>query len=193
MFRVFKKYYRCYKIISILNRYNIQEFAKGIPKLRLLRVLSFINMYKLFVCKNKTKATRLRLALESLGPIFIKFGQALSTRKDLFSEDIIDELSKLQDNVPPFSNESAHEIIRKNINRSLNDIFLDIESNPIASASISQVYRATLKDESKVVIKVQRPDIKKKINLDLDLLTTIAKVLEKYLPVNKKIKTCGGG
>lgn len=131
-------------------------------------------------------AVRIRLALESLGTIFVKFGQALSTRRDLLPEDIADELAKLQDKVPPFENARAHKIIEKNLGCKLDEVFESFESTPIASASMAQVYGAVLKEadgrRQEVVVKVLRPDIKPKIRRDISLLYLLARLFEWACP-----------
>lgn len=125
---------------------------------------------------------RLRLALEELGPTFIKFGQILSTRSDLLSEDFISELSKLQDNVQVLPGDLIKDIIEKQLGKSPDEIFQSFNSEPLAAASISQVHEATLKTGDKVVVKVQRPEIRKIIDTDISLMAFIASMLEKYVP-----------
>lgn len=134
----------------------------------------------------KSRGARLRLALESLGPIFVKFGQILSTRPDLIPEDIIDELRQLQDNVPPFSSDQAIELIEQQLGNPIDDVFAQFDPKPMASASIAQVHAATLhaKDVTtfgdQVVVKVVRPGIEKTIEKDLRLLEMMARLFEKY-------------
>ncbi len=133
--------------------------------------------------KEKSQATRLRLCLEQLGPVYVKFGQMLSTRRDLLSEDIADELAKLQDNVPAFSNDKARQLISNNLQRPIEEVFSEFEPTPLASASIAQVHTATLKENNeKIVIKVIRPNIKKVILSDTALMATFAKILAKVIP-----------
>lgn len=133
--------------------------------------------------KDKSQATRIRLCLEKLGPVYVKFGQMLSTRRDLLSEDIADELAKLQDNVPAFSSEQATKLINSNLNMPIDDVFSEFDPTPLASASIAQVHTATLKENNQqIVIKVIRPNIKQVILSDTSLMTTFAKLLTKVLP-----------
>lgn len=137
------------------------------------------------------RGQRIRLALESLGPVFIKLGQALSTRPDLLPADIAQELSKLQDQVPPFSGEEALQIIHASFGDEIQRIFKHIEPQPMASASVAQVHAATLNPglalqgkngeaSDQVVIKVLRPGVETQIKKDLRLMYTVAKSLQKY-------------
>jgi ubiquinone biosynthesis protein len=140
--------------------------------------------------KSESEGRRLRLALEALGPVYIKFGQMLSTRRDLLTDDIATELSKLQDNVPPFDSDVAETLIKESLGLSdLSELFSDFAAKPLASASIAQVHTATLKrDNKKVVIKVLRPNIRETIEADVDLLTSIAGVLQNWLPDGKRLR-----
>ena len=135
----------------------------------------------LFPCKHSKEAS-LRLSLERLGPIFIKFGQMLSTRKDLIDDDLADELCKLQDSVPPFSSKKAQSIIEAELGQSVHELFDNFDSKPLASASIAQVHTAQLKSGLDVVIKVVRPNILPIIQKDIKLLQLIAKLVERLHP-----------
>ncbi|SET41108.1 ubiquinone biosynthesis regulatory protein kinase UbiB [Thalassotalea agarivorans] len=142
--------------------------------------------------KDKTPAQRFRLAIESLGPVFIKFGQMLSTRRDLLPEDFANELALLQDQVEPFSGEQAEKIVRKAIGESLyNEHFAEFDTNPLASASIAQVHAAsmTLDGEThQIVVKVLRPGIEKIIRADIKLMSVIASLVAKWLPDGKRLR-----
>ena len=140
--------------------------------------------------KHESEGRRLRLALETLGPVYIKFGQMLSTRRDLLTHDIATELSMLQDSVPPFDSALAEKtIIEALAIPTLSVLFSDFESKPLASASIAQVHTATLKSDNKqVVIKVLRPGIRQTIEADVDLLESIAGVLQRWLPDGKRLR-----
>lgn len=122
------------------------------------------------------RGERLRLALESLGPIFVKFGQVLSTRRDLLPVDIADELAKLQDNVPPFASDVAIAEIERGLNRKLTDVYHDFDHTPVASASIAQVHFASLHDGRPVAVKVLRPNMQQLIDRDLALMRTAARL-----------------
>jgi len=124
-------------------------------------------------------AACLRLALEQLGPVFVKFGQLLSTRRDLFPDDIFNELAKLQDQVPPFDSDVAKQIIESSLGKSIDSLFETFESEPLASASVAQVHAATLADGVEVVVKVIRPGIQTTIRKDIGLLLLIARWVEK--------------
>lgn len=121
---------------------------------------------------------RILHVLEELGPSFIKLGQIMSTRKDLFPEEYIEQLSKLQDEVPPFPFARVEEIIKEELNKSIDDLFLTFEEQPLASASIGQVHKAVLKNGDEVVVKVQRPHIQETIETDLEILFNIARIAE---------------
>lgn len=123
---------------------------------------------------SENKGERLRLALESLGPIFVKFGQILSTRRDLLDDDIANELARLQDKVPPFPGHVAQAIIERDLKAPVAELFADFSTAPLASASIAQVHTATLHSGEEVVVKVIRPDIEKTIRQDIGLLYTLA-------------------
>ncbi|HKP85209.1 MAG TPA: AarF/ABC1/UbiB kinase family protein [Blastocatellia bacterium] len=128
----------------------------------------------------RRQARRLRERLTRLGPTFIKMGQMLATRADLLPLDYIKELSELQDRVPPFSDERAIEIIESEMGRPIKDVFAEMSERPIASASLGQVYRATLKSGEEVAVKVQRPLLDEKIRFDLDLLRWLARMLDRH-------------
>ncbi|WP_462156731.1 ubiquinone biosynthesis regulatory protein kinase UbiB [Pseudoalteromonas sp. GB56] len=143
--------------------------------------------------KDKPAGMRLRLALQTLGPVWIKFGQMLSTRRDLLPADIADELALLQDQVPPFSGDQAKSIIEKALELDdINDAFSEFDVNPLASASIAQVHTAKLCDDHgkthDVVVKVIRPNIKKQIDADLTLMQQCAKVVAKLLREGRRLR-----
>jgi len=132
---------------------------------------------------------RLRLALQDLGPIFVKFGQILSTRRDLIPEDIADSLAKLQDQVAPFSNEQARALIQQSYGeQSLDELFSHIDEEPLASASIAQVHAAQLLDGSDVILKIVRPNIRPAIQRDVDLLYTLAALAERFWSEGKRLR-----
>jgi ubiquinone biosynthesis protein len=130
----------------------------------------------------------LRLALESLGPIFVKFGQVLSTRRDMIPADLADELAKLQDRVPPFPSEQALAVIKRAYGRDAADVFAEFEDTPIASASIAQVHRATLKTGEQVAVKVLRPNIQKVIGHDVQIMFAIAGLIERLWWDGRRLK-----
>ncbi|MDB2374209.1 ubiquinone biosynthesis regulatory protein kinase UbiB [Psychrosphaera haliotis] len=146
--------------------------------------------------KNQSKHINLRLALEGLGPVWIKFGQMLSTRKDLLSPELSLELTKLQDQVPPFSSELAIKTIKQELNlTNINDLLIDFEPEPLASASIAQVHCATINlgtvespDHKAVVVKVIRPNIEKLIQADVALMLVFAKLVDFALAESKRLR-----
>ena len=134
------------------------------------------------------RAQRLRLALEALGPIFVKFGQVLSTRRDLLPADIADELAKLQDQVPPFPSEQAVAELERAYGKPVGEVFAAFEREPVASASVAQVHFATLFDGREVAVKILRPGIAPVIAHDIALLDTLAGLLEKLWSDGKRLK-----
>ena len=120
---------------------------------------------------------KIRLMFEELGPIFVKLGQVISTRKDLLSAEIAEELAKLQDRVKPFPSSQSKQIIEKELQKSIQEVFSKFDDEPLASASIAQVHSAQLKDGSDVIVKVVRPNIKKDIEKDIRLMKIIARYL----------------
>ena len=130
------------------------------------------------------RASQLRQILTNLGPTFIKVGQALSTRPDLVRQDFLDELVKLQDQLPPFSNELALHIIETQLKKTIGDIFSEISPDPVAAASLGQVYRAILYSGEEVAVKVQRPNLRPILTLDLYLMRWAASWLSPWLPLN---------
>jgi ubiquinone biosynthesis protein len=133
----------------------------------------------------RTPAEHLRLALEELGPTFVKFGQIISTRPDLLPPEYIAELSRLQDEVPPLPWEVIKPRIESELGQELEDLFAYINPTPIAAASLGQVHSATLHDGQRVVIKVQRPDIRRNINLDLDIMRDLAGLAQENTSLGK--------
>ncbi|MEJ6002070.1 ubiquinone biosynthesis regulatory protein kinase UbiB [Paucibacter soli] len=134
------------------------------------------------------RGVRLRLALERLGPIFVKFGQVLSTRRDLVPADIVEELARLQDDVPPFPAETSRALVEKAFGRRIEELFGSFEAEPVASASIAQVHFATLKDGREVAVKVLRPGMLDVIEDDLALLRTIAGWVERLSADGRRLK-----
>ncbi|MBD3381263.1 MAG: ubiquinone biosynthesis protein UbiB [candidate division Zixibacteria bacterium] len=136
-------------------------------------------------------AVRIRLALEELGPTFIKFGQVLSTRPFLIPLDLVIELSKLQDEVPPFEFRKVRNIIETELKASLDSVFETFEHEPVASASLSQVHVATLKDGQRVAVKVQRPNVNKTMKVDMDILRDMARLFEEFVPESRRFDPSG--
>ncbi|HEX3395806.1 MAG TPA: ubiquinone biosynthesis regulatory protein kinase UbiB [Steroidobacteraceae bacterium] len=172
---------RLLQIQRALVRHRLDEFVRATHLYRPLRYLFYFSPWTWFQRRiGGARGERLRLALEELGPIFVKFGQALSTRRDLLPVDIADELAKLQDRVPPFPGAIAVAMIEKTFGRPLADIFGSFESSPLAAASIAQVHAATLKNGDDVVVKVLRPGMREVIDLDLEVLDALAEFADEY-------------
>ncbi|HEX5420986.1 MAG TPA: AarF/UbiB family protein, partial [Gammaproteobacteria bacterium] len=131
---------------------------------------------------------RLRNALEELGPIFVKFGQALSVRRDLLSPEIGDELAKLQDQVPPFPSEIAVELLERAFGREVGSVYAEFEREPLAAASIAQVHAARLLDGTSVVVKILRPDVRRHVRRDLEVMFAVARLAERYWPDARRLR-----
>ena len=179
MFRP-KLLFRLIHINWVLVFHGLDEIVLKTHLFRPVRFLAAFSPYYWLRRKSEPRAVRIRKTLEELGPIFVKFGQALSTRKDLLPEDIAEELIKLQDRVPPFSNDLARRIIEAELGLTLNEAFAEFDSEPLASASVAQVHTAVLKTGEKVVVKVLRPDIEERIHSDIGLLYELAGFAEKF-------------
>jgi ubiquinone biosynthesis protein len=172
---------RLLQIQRALVRHRLDEFVRATHMYRPLRYLYYLSPWTWFQRSiGGPRGERLRLALEELGPIFVKFGQALSTRRDLLPVDVADELAKLQDSVPPFSGEVAMAMIERTFGKPLNEIFGSFESTPLAAASIAQVHAAALKNGDDVVVKVLRPGMREVIDLDLEVLDALAGLADQY-------------
>lgn len=180
--RIFRLFY----IIYIALRFGLDEFILSHTKLKPLQ--SIINVLLFWRDKSKPRGERLRLALEALGPIFVKFGQMLSTRRDLIPLDIADELTKLQDQVPPVPFSEIESVIQQAYGLPLNEVFSSFEESAIASASVAQVHFAYLLDGTPVAVKVLRPGIAKIINHDLELMDTAAWLLQGISAEVKRLK-----
>ncbi len=178
--KIINRLFRLIRINFILARYNIDEIVLGTHWFYPLRFIVYFNPYYWTVGKKMSRGERIRRALEDLGPIFVKAGQIISTRRDLLPDDVAVELSKLQDRVPPFSGKIAQSIIEESLNSPIENTFAAFDTQALASASIAQVHAATLLSGESVVVKVLRPNIRTIINRDIDLLMTLAKIAERY-------------
>ncbi len=166
---------RLIEIQRITAEYGLQEFVAGGRLERRLAWLRWVSPWTWWVQPHAgPRAERLRLALETLGPIFIKFGQALSTRRDLLPEDLADELAKLQDRVPPFPAALARQRIEAALGAPVGELFATFEVEPLAAASLAQVHGAVLKSGEAVVVKVLRPGMRERLVRDLELMYAIA-------------------
>lgn len=171
---------RLARIIFVMMRYNVDEIILGRHWFFPLRIAVYLNPFYWTSGRKLPRGVRIRLAIEALGPIFVKAGQIVSTRRDLLPDDITSELSKLQDRVPPFSGKKAKAIIEKAQKCKIEAVFKEFDIKPLASASIAQVHAATLLDGHSVVIKVLRPDVRAMIDRDIDLLMALANIADRY-------------
>lgn len=184
----FHQILRLIYINFVLTRHGLDEFIFATHLFRPIRYLNLLLPWNWLRRVNAPRGERIRLALEDLGPIFVKFGQILSTRRDLLPDDIADELAKLQDNVPPFSNQLAREIIEKAYGEKIETIFSQFSEQPLASASIAQVHAATLPNGDDVIIKVLRPNVEKIIRRDLIILNYMARLAERFWDDGKRLR-----
>ena len=179
---------RAAKIGRVLLRYRLDDLLDGTPAERWLKLARpFVPRASAEVAA-QARGVRLRLALQELGPIFVKFGQILSTRRDLMPPDIATELALLQDRVAPFDGETARTLVERALGRDIRDAFEHFDTTPLASASIAQVHAARLPGGREVVVKVLRPDIGKQIAGDIALLNSIATLIERAHPNADKIR-----
>jgi ubiquinone biosynthesis protein len=171
---------RLVRILQISLRFRLYEFMPFLRRSRLLRTIVRWDP--------AARAQRLRQALEALGPIFVKFGQMLSTRRDLLPTDIADELAKLQDQVPPFASEDAIAEIERSLGRPLDEVFASFERAAVASASIAQVHLAVLGDGREAAVKVLRPRVEEAVARDVLLLQTAAALVERLSADARRLK-----
>jgi ubiquinone biosynthesis protein len=173
----------------VLLRHGLDEIILATHLFRPVRFLAYFSpWYWLSDVQERPRGERIRRALEDLGPLFVKFGQILSTRRDLLPDDIADELSELQDNVPAFPGDQAVAIIEKSYRVRLEAVFSSFDRKPLASASIAQVHAATLLDGKNVVVKVVRPGIQKTIERDIALLYTLAHLAQRYWREGRRLR-----
>ncbi len=180
------KLLRFMKIMRVAIKYGLDEIA--ISGFKVPRTARFIDTVIFWRDLSSPRGVRLRLALEDLGPIFIKFGQVLSTRSDLIPPDIAVELARLQDRVPPFDSDIAIAQIHKSLGAHPDQLFASFERTPVASASIAQVHFATLKDGKQVAVKVLRPGMKKTIDEDVALMQIAADLASRLWADSKRLK-----
>ena len=180
---------RLLQINAVLIRHGLDEILLAAPPLRPLRFLLYLLPWNWVRRRpRETRSVRIRRALEDLGPIFVKFGQILSTRRDLLPEDVGDELAGLQDRVPPFPGSQARRIIERSLGRSVDELFASFDEEPLASASIAQVHAARLLDGREVAVKVVRPGIDAEIRRDVGVLFWLAELAERYLSLGRRLR-----
>jgi ubiquinone biosynthesis protein len=180
------RFFRLLKIIFVVLRFGLDEFLLAHERTHWIRAL--VRFLLFFRNTSTPRAVRLRLALENLGPIFVKFGQILSTRRDLIPTDIADELAKLQDQVPPFPSEQAITILESAYGKPLHEVFKRFDEIPVASASVAQVHFAELPDGRDAAVKILRPGIAQVIRHDIALLNICADLMEMLWADGKRLK-----
>ena len=180
--------WRMLRIVRVLVRHGLDEFVFTLHLFRPYRFMLFLFPGYWFRDRNVPRGQRLREALEELGPVFVKFGQAVSTRPDLIPADIAVELTRLQDDVLPFPGDQAREVIERALDAPLSKHFASFDIQPLASASVAQVHGATLQDSTEVVVKVLRPGIEKVIERDLQLLYQLARLADRHWPNARRLR-----
>jgi ubiquinone biosynthesis protein len=180
---------RLIEIQRVLLRHGLDDFVRATHLYRPLRFLFFLSPLVWFARRRQaSRGERLLLALQELGPIFVKFGQAVSTRRDLLPEDIADELARLQDRVPPFPGAQARRLIESSYGVPLTAVFASFDETPLAAASIAQVHAARLPGGEEVVVKVLRPDMRALIERDLEVLHALAELAQRYWPEGRRLR-----
>lgn len=179
-------YFRLLKILRTIGRYRLDRFLTAhLQQKRFALLLVFFNC---FPQSDLSRGAALRKAFEELGPVFVKFGQLLSTRPDLVPADIVEELDQLQDNVPPFDGDQATQLIEQALGAPVNELFSSFERQAFASASVAQVHAATLYSGEDIVVKVVRPGIEKTIEEDIQLMLVLARVIERISADGKRLR-----
>jgi ubiquinone biosynthesis protein len=180
---------RLLEIQRVLLRHGLDDYVRATHLYRPLRFVLYLSPGMWFQSRRgQSRGERLRLALEELGPIFVKFGQAVSTRRDLLPPDIADELAKLQDRVPPFPGAIARTLIEASLGQPLDTAFASFEEQPLAAASIAQVHAARLPAGSEVVVKVLRPGMHAVIRRDLEVLHALAELAQRYWSEGRRLR-----
>jgi ubiquinone biosynthesis protein len=177
---------RLAKIVLVSLKYGLDEFLTGHERFRAVRPIAHALTF--WRDTSAPRAVRLRLALVDLGPLFVKFGQMLSTRRDLIPADIANELEKLQDRVPPFASDEVTAILGRAYGKPTAEVFLDFDLTPVASASVAQVHFATLHDGTPVAVKVLRPNLADVIRKDIGLMYAGALLVEKLWADGKRLR-----
>lgn len=179
---------RLARITRIFVKHDLDEFVTALHLFRPYRLILRLMPWRLMRGRPMPRGVRLREALEELGPVFVKFGQVLSTRPDLLPEDIAEELAKLQDQVPPFPGIESVRIVEAALGAPIAEHFAAFEAEPIASASVAQVHIARLRDGTEVAVKVLRPGIEAVIERDIELLYVVARLAHRYLPDGPRLR-----
>ncbi len=178
---------RLFRIYWVFCKYRLDTYLPIAELPAPLKIFFLFAPWHFFPKGKHSRGDRLRLALEELGPVFVKFGQILSTRRDLLPDDMAESLRRLQDNVPPFSSDTARTIIETSLGQPVDVLFAEFSRDPMASASVAQVHAATMPDGREVVVKVVRPGIERVIHQDLSLMYVMAHLLEKYWSEGRRL------
>lgn len=182
---------RALEILRVIGRYRLDELVPERVLPAAGRLALKANPYRLRPVEQVDRASRLRLALEELGPVFVKFGQALSTRRDLLPEDLADELAKLQDQVRPFPSAQAVQIVEASLGKTVDELFERFDRTPLASASVAQVHSARLRPHQggrEVVVKIIRPEVETLIRKDTQLMLGLAKRFERWSRLGRRLR-----
>ena len=180
--------WRLWRVNWVLMRHGLVEVVVGAHIFRPLRFIVYFNPFYWLRDRSIGRGERIRRTLEDLGPIFVKFGQMLSTRRDLLPPDIADELAKLQDRVPPFPGAQARAMVEAALKNPVSGLFREFDETPLASASIAQVHAAVLPDGHEVVVKVLRPGVERAVRADLDVLYLVAKLADTYWADGRRLR-----
>ena len=180
--------WRLWRVNWVLMRHGLVEVVVGAHIFRPLRFIVYFNPFYWLRDRSIGRGERIRRTLEDLGPIFVKFGQMLSTRRDLLPPDIADELAKLQDRVPPFPGAQARAMVEAALKNPVSGLFREFDETPLASASIAQVHAAVLPDGREVVVKVLRPGVERAVRADLDVLYLVAKLADTYWADGRRLR-----
>ena len=179
---------RLLKILRVIGKYRLDEFLAEQPGALWIQLLLIPFRIGAADTVGDSKNRRLRKAMEELGPIYIKFGQLLSTRRDFLETELADELQSLQDNVPPFTTPSVESIVEEALGVKPEQVFKRLVSEPFASASVAQVHKAELLNGEEVVVKVIRPGIEKTVDEDISLLKWVAELIESRSIIGKRLR-----
>lgn len=186
--KAIKRLFRLLYISYVLLKHGLDEIVLATHLFRPMRFLIRLSPRRWLFKNEASRGERIRRAAEELGPIFVKFGQLMSTRVDLLPDDIAQELVKLQDKVVPFPGETSKALIEEALDLTLEEAFESFSITPLASASISQVHAAKLHNGKEVVVKVLRPDVHKQILADIELMESIAKLAEEYWKESRRLR-----
>lgn len=181
---------RLIKVLNVVAAYRLDEFLRGRRRVRLLRLL--LRLYRIPFSLSRTppgdRNARLRQAMEVLGPVYIKFGQLLSTRRDFLAPELADELQLLQDQVPPFEQPPIDTLVSESLEMPASEVFSELDPEPLASASVAQVHAAVLHSGEEVVVKVIRPGVGETIAADINLLKQIAALIDRNFSIGRRLR-----